>query len=240
MNVVGLGSAGCAIADALDKYPQYNIYKIDAVASGDFDFANAYEDSSGSNFFGIKERQHPEEYEKEIPSLKSFFREVKGETVFILSGGAKIAGASLVILEHLKHCRVTVLYVKPNCGTLEDVRVRMHNVCFGVLQEYARSAVFERMIVVENDSVENILGEVPIIGYYDKLNELIVWVFHMLNVLKNSKPVMGKITETKLTSRVTTIGTVDFENSEENNGTGQEFGRGRSKIFLRHLFFRLR
>mgnify|MGYP001422331481 CR=1 FL=1 len=215
MNIVGLGSAGCAIAEALSKYPQYNIYKIDAVATSDFDFANAYEDPAGTNFFGIEEKQHPEEYEAEIRGLKTFFQGIDGEVVFILSGGAKIAGASLVILQHLKHCKVTVLYVKPNCDTLEDVKVRMHNVCFGVLQEYARSAVFERLIIVDNNVVESILGEVPIIGYYDKLNELIVWIFHMLNVLKNSKPVMGKINETKVTSRLTSIGTVDFDSGEE-------------------------
>ena len=91
----------------------------------------------------------------------------------------------------------------------------MHNVCLGVLQEYARSGVFERLILINNDAVEGIIGQVPIIGYYEKLNELIVWVFHMLNVLKNSEPVMGKINKTKETSRITTIGTVDFESGEE-------------------------
>ena len=28
MNVVGLGDAGCNIADAFTQYPQYKIYKI--------------------------------------------------------------------------------------------------------------------------------------------------------------------------------------------------------------------
>ena len=215
MNVVGLGSAGCAIADALNEYPQYSVYKIDAVTKGDFDFASAYEDSGATNFFGIEEKQHPEEYEAPIPSLKAFFRDVEGDVIFIVSGGAKIAGASLVILEHLKHCKITVLYIKPNCDTLEDLKVRMHNACFGVFQEYARSAAFERLIAIDNNVVEDVLGDIPIIGYYGKLNELIVWVYHMLNVLANSEPVMGKINETKVTSRLTSIGTVDFDSGEE-------------------------
>ena len=29
MNIIGLGQAGCNIADAMAQYPQYNIYKID-------------------------------------------------------------------------------------------------------------------------------------------------------------------------------------------------------------------
>jgi len=215
MNVVGLGSAGCTIADALDEYPQYNIYKIDSVTEGDFDFASAYEDSGETNFFGIEEKQHPEEYDAPIPFIKTFLKEVEGEVTFIVSGGAKISGASLAILEHLRHCKITILYIKPNCDTIEDLKVKMHYACFGVLQEYARSAVFERLIAIDNDVVEGILGEVPIIGYHEKLNELIIWIYHMLNVLANSEPVMGKINKTKSTSRISTIGTVDFETGEE-------------------------
>ena len=29
MNVIGLGRAGCAIAGAFSKFPQYTVYKID-------------------------------------------------------------------------------------------------------------------------------------------------------------------------------------------------------------------
>jgi len=202
MNVVGMGKAGCAIAEALSKYPQYKTYKIDT-------------DIEGKRCFNFPTCEHPEDYEASSPKMKTFFRGVKGNVVFIISGAAKIAGASLVVLEHLKHCDITILYIQPNCNTLEDVKVKMHNVCLGVLQEYARSGVFERLILIDNDAVDNIIGQVPIIGYYEKLNELIVWVFHMLNVLKNSEPVMGKINKTKETSRITTIGTVDFESGEE-------------------------
>ena len=202
MDVVGMGKAGCAIAEALSEYPQYKTYKIDTGLEG-------------KRCFNFPTFDHPEDYESSNPKMKTFFRGIKGEVVFIVSGGAKIAGASLAVLEHLKHCDINVLYIQPNCNTLEDIKVKMHNVCLGVFQEYARSGVFERLILVDNEVVENILGEVPIIGYYEKLNELIIWVFHMLNVLKNSEPVMGKINKTKTTSRITTLGTVDFESGEE-------------------------
>ena len=202
MNVVGLGSAGCAIADALGKYPQYEAYKID----------NGIE---GEHCFNFPSYVHPEEYESSQPDMEDFFKGVEGDVIFVVSGAAKISGASLVILEHIKHCKITVLYLKPRLDALEDVRVKMHNACFGVFQEYARSAVFERVIIVDNKVVEDALGNVPIIGYHDKLNELIVWTFHMLNVLKHSDPVMGKIGETKETCRISTIGSVDFESGEE-------------------------
>ena len=34
MNVIGLGQAGCNIADMLSEYPQYKIYKIDEFLKG--------------------------------------------------------------------------------------------------------------------------------------------------------------------------------------------------------------
>jgi hypothetical protein len=202
MNVVGLGKAGCAIADALGEYSEYVVYKIDNGLKGE-------------RCFSIPELDHPEKYETNPLEMEGFFREIDEEVVFILSGGSKIAGAALTILRQLRHCKITILYIKPNLDTLEDMKIKMHRVCFGALQEYARSAVFDRFIAIDNDVVETILGDVPIIGYYDKLNELIVWVFHMLNVLKNSEPVMGRSSETKETSRISTIGTVDFESGEE-------------------------
>jgi len=202
MNVIGLGKSGCAIAESLEQYPQYTIYKID-------------DGLKGKRCFSFPSCDHPEEYESKTPSMKRFFSKVDGDVVFILSGASKIAGACLKILEHLKHCNVTIIYIKPNLDILEDIKIKMHYVCFGVLQEYARSAALERMIIIENDSVESILGDVPIVGYYESLNKLITWTFHMLNVLKNSEAVMGKVTDTKETSRISTIGTVEFDSGEE-------------------------
>ena len=202
MNVIGLGKAGCAIAKSMSQYPQYTTYMIDNGVKG-------------TRCFNFPAYDHPEEYESKAPDMTKFFKKVDGDVIFVLSGASKIAGACLKILEHLKHCKVTVVYIKPNLDTLEDIKVKMHRVCFGVLQEYARSAVFERIVIIENDAVEAILGEVPIIGYYEKLNEMVVWTIHMLNVLGNSEAVMGKVSSTKETSRISTVGTVDFESGEE-------------------------
>jgi len=202
MNVIGLGKSGCAIAESLRQYPQYTTYMID-------------NGLKGKGCFNFPTYDHPEDYESKTPSMKRFFNKVDGDVVFVLCGASKIAGASLRILEKLKHCNVTVIYIKPNLDILEDIKVKMHHVCFGVLQEYARSAAIERMIIVENDTVESILGDVPIVGYYERLNKVITWTFHMLNVLRNSEAVMGKVTNTKETSRISTIGTVDFDSGEE-------------------------
>ena len=71
------------------------------------------------------------------------------------------------------------------------------------------------MIIVSNPLVESVIGGAPIIGYYDKLNETIVSTIHMINVCENTKPVMGKIPDPKITHRIVSLGMLDVEQGEE-------------------------
>ena len=41
MNIIGLGRAGCAIADCFSKFPQYEVYKFDVDIEGE----NCFQDS---------------------------------------------------------------------------------------------------------------------------------------------------------------------------------------------------
>ena len=84
-----------------------------------------------------------------------------------------------------------------------------------VLQEYTRSGVFEEMYIVSNKDLNDIIGGAPIIGYYDKLNELLVPTIHMINVFSNTEPVFGKMEKPKETHRILTIGLYDTEKDEE-------------------------
>jgi len=63
--------------------------------------------------------------------------------------------------------------------------------------------------------LENIIGDVPIIGYFDKLNGILVSALHMINVFKNSQPTLGKIDIPRDVCRISTFGIFDSENNEE-------------------------
>jgi hypothetical protein len=219
MNVIGLGKPGCAIAKKLSVYPQYTVYYIDS----------GCEEENGFNFPHF---EHPEEYEANVPDLKDFFSEIEGDVTLILSGASNIAGASLRILHQLEGCKITILYIRPNMTQIEDVKLKMHRACFGVMQEYARSAIFERIILLDNEMIEDILGDIPIIGYFDKINDFIVWNYHMINVLQKSDPVMGKIGKPKETCRITTLGTVDFETVEEKSFFNLDTMREKNYFYL--------
>ena len=55
--IVGLGKAGCAIADKFAQYPQYQVFKIDSEGI----------DKDGKNNFLLEKQTHPEKYEQNTP-----------------------------------------------------------------------------------------------------------------------------------------------------------------------------
>jgi len=204
-NIIGLGSAGCNIAKEFMKYPQYKVYLIDR------------KKEKKANFYALKDYNHPELYEKNIPQMKTFFRSISGEVLFILSGAGIVSGAALVILEQIKHCNIKILYVSPDIELLGTLKRTQEKIVFNVLQEYARSAVFKEIILVDNVAIEKILGGLSLVDYYPKINELIATTYHMLNVFENSTPFMNSFSNKNQNEvdRITTLGILDLVSNEE-------------------------
>ena len=200
--VIGLGSAGCNIADCFAQYPQYKVYKMD---NGIY----------GKNCHFLPKYDTPEEYEAHIGDLSSFFSGVIGDVLFVVGGSGNISGAALRILEQLNHCKINVLYIEPNIYTLSGKRKLQERVTYYVLQEYARSGLFERLFLVSNPQLENVLGDVPIIGFNDKLNNLLVSTFHMINVYNNNEPVVDNSSDFRDNTRISTIGISTLENEKK-------------------------
>ena len=175
MNIVGLGDAGCNIADAFAEYPQYKIYKINV-------------DIEGKGCYNIPEFQTAEEYEAyNYPKIKSFFRGLKDETIFIIGGSGKISCGSLKILESIKNRNISILYIKPDTSMLDEESQMIERLVYNVMQEYTRSGVFDSMMIISNVEVDKVIGGAPVIGYFDKLNEMIVPTVHMINYFSKTK-----------------------------------------------------
>ena len=209
MNVVGLGNAGCKIAKYFEQYPQYNVFTIDEGLK------------KTSKSLGITKRATHEEYDKKQIRMTRFVDQMPntGECLFIMAGSGNITGASLQVLKFLKRkFQVDVLYVKPDHELLGRTAYLQDRICYNVLQEYARSGVFRSMCIVGNTQVEEILESSLTAGnYYDKINELIGYTYHMVNVFNRTKPVLDNKIENSPETRIYTIGMVDFETGEENN-----------------------
>ena len=64
MNVIGLGDAGCNIADCFSQYSQYKIFKINV-------------DIEGKGCYNVPILETAEEYEShDYPKIKSFFKDM--------------------------------------------------------------------------------------------------------------------------------------------------------------------
>jgi len=201
--IIGLGNAGCAIADKFAKYPQYLTYKLDVGLK------------RSKTTFPLKEHQKFEDYEEKVPSLKTLFKEVTGDVLFVVSGGGKVSSASLQILEYLKKYNISILYIKPEMSLLNEVQAKLERLVYNVFQEYTRSGIFERMYIVSNEEIEYVAGGVSIKNYYEKINEMIVSTIHMINVYKNNDSVNDTFCDLPVGTRLTTIGMSDLEKNED-------------------------
>ena len=151
--IIGLGNAGCNIVDKFAKYPQYLTYKLDVGLK------------RTPTTFPLKQHEKFEDYEEKVPSLKAFFKELTGEILFVVGGSGKVSSASLSILEYLKKYKINILYIKPELSLLNDSQVQLERVVYNVFQEYARSGVFERMYIVSNEEISQIVGSISIRNY---------------------------------------------------------------------------
>tara|TARA_R100001129_G_scaffold95908_1_gene65428 strand:- start:256 stop:1092 length:837 start_codon:yes stop_codon:yes gene_type:complete len=203
--IVGLGKAGCAIADKFAQYPQYKIFKIDSEGL----------DSKHRNCHLLKKQDSPEKYEKAVRSMKTFFSRTTDDILFILSGSGMISGASLQILKNLRGKNISILYIKPDLEFLGHMNVLQERVVRNVLQEYARSGALTRIFLVDNKKVEEVLGEVPIIGYYDKLNDLIVSTIHMINIYNHQDAIHETPFDNADTTRISTLGILNIQEGRE-------------------------
>lgn len=204
MNIIGLGNAGCKIADLFSVYEQYTVYKI---------ATNLQQADKNIN---LPLCSSPEEYEEKCPDLSGIFSSIKDEVLFILAGGSDISGATLAVLEQLKHTKISVLYVKPDVALLSTKKQLQEKVVCSVLQEYARSGLFEKLYLVDNQAIEQFIGEMPLTSYFDKINEVIATTLHMILVYSHNEPLLFTDPEISAISRIRSFGIVDFKSGKEN------------------------
>ena len=199
MIVVGLGKAGCNIAKAFSKFPQYETFGIDTAKEADIT---------------IKERESHEEYDANFPDLRRKLKVKNDQVLVVVAGAGTISGGTLRLLEQLKNNEITVLYIEGDLSIMSEVQKKQERIVGNVLQEYARSGLLESMIIVSNSALERSIGEMSIIGYYDTLNQAIVNTVHMINVFKNSEPIIGNFIRPSEISRIATVGIVKMEDLE--------------------------
>ena len=202
MNIIGIGAAGCKIASCFKIYSQYNVFCIDS--------EEAHSDAS----LLVKEQNSHEEYEKNYKRLNGLSN-CKGLTTIIVCGSGKISGISLRVIEQLKKNKINIIYVKPDVSQLANKPLMRHRTTFGILQEYARSGLLNKLYVVSNSNVELILENISLGNYWQDINNLICSAYHMLNVFENTEPLLTTLVAETDTARIGTFGVANFDTGNE-------------------------
>lgn len=202
--IVALGTVACNIAKKMKRYPQYDVYSID------------HEDKKEARYQKIKKYDNPEKYESTPPGVKTLFKNIEGSVLFIVCGASTVSAASLVILQQLhKKCNVNILYIRPETDLLSEKKRLQERMVFGVLQEYTRSGVFDKMMIVSNEELDPLVQDASILGYHDSINDLIGSTFHMINFFDHIDSVSDTFSSPFETARICTFGILNIETGEE-------------------------
>ena len=204
ISVIGLGNAGSAVAEKFSGLPQYNVYTI-----------NNKVKRTSKYKFRLKKHDTPEECEKNIPDLKKFFSDIDDEVHFIVCGASFSSSYSLGILEQIKDKKIDLFYIKPDIELLAGLPRLMENAAFGILQEYARSGLFNSITLISNLKLEEIIHNVPVKEYYNTLNNTIQSTVHYVNYFEHNEPEIGVLTPPAEVCRIKSYGMLNMKNLEE-------------------------
>ena len=195
MVLIGLGNAGCEI---VKKFPDpHKKITIDA----------------GSE---LTECSSPELYEQEAHKAKHLLEFEEDECYFFVCGAGKVSGATLALLEIVKHKKINLVYIYPEEIMLSPMQQKLNKVAFNVLQEYARSGLLNSMYLMCNETISTILPYITIENIFEHTNDAIVNVFENLIFYLDQKPILGSHHDPKEISRIRTVEYGEFKEDKKN------------------------
>jgi hypothetical protein len=204
ISVVGIGNAASAIAENFATISNYEVYSLNNKVVQNTDRA-----------FRLESFSTPDEYETNIPDLREFFADMRDRVQVFVMGSSMSSNYVLGILEQIKDKDIELFYIQPDTELLTGVPKILEAITFGVLQEYARSAVFKTITLISNLNLEQALGELPIKAYYTLLNQSIFSTVHYLNYFEFSEPEIGQTAQPAALNRIRSIAILNMENLEE-------------------------
>jgi hypothetical protein len=217
MNIIGIGQAGCKIAEKLENYTQYKKFYIDV------------ENNGYTNFYAVKHQNSHQDYEKNYKKIN--IKACKGETTIILSGAGDISGCVLRLLEQLKGNTISIIYIKPDESPLSESQNTKDRVVSQVLQQYARSGKLKRLYLISNKMIEEVVGDLSIKNYWEQINNVIASTFHMANVFANTEPLLKNLATVPETARISTFGVVNYKTGSEKLFYDLKFPRSKSYFY---------
>ena len=206
MNIIGLGKAGCRIAELFKEHSQYTVFKFDTDE----------ELKKKKNCFYIPKQGSAELYDANpinLKRLKSNLDEDE-EMYFILCGSGKVSACSLWLLKEISDRKINIIYIKPDVSAMDQKSILRNRAHLNILQQYTRSGVFEKIFLIDNNMVSFIIGKTSIVNFFSKINNFIVSSIHWLNVYKNSDPIFDTFRDEYISSKICSLSYLDMESEQ--------------------------
>lgn len=204
ISIVGIGTGASRIAELFSEIDSYRVYRL-----------NDGVKRNSKYHFRLHAYETPEEYEKNIPNLSKFFKDINDHVQVLVMGSSASSNYTLGILEQIRDKKIDLYYIKPDAELLTGVPKLVDNAVFGVLQEYARSGLLNSFAVLSNMAMEEALHNIPIKKYYDSLNKTIFQSLHYINYFNHTEPEIGMLARPLDINRIKTLGMLDPSTLEE-------------------------
>lgn len=196
--VLGIGSAGSAVVKQLSQYKEYKAYTIST------------ENAKTTKYnFSLPTLAGPEEYEEmDMKKLFKWLETITGSCSVFLCGASNSSGITLRALQalHKKGVKMDIVYFMPEIEVLSEEKMLNERAVRNILQNYARSGLFEKICLVSNLELEKLAGPTNVYEYYDQINHVFTSTYYMMDVFRNTKPIASTFKRPKESCRITTIG----------------------------------
>ncbi len=205
--LLGIGNAGCNIVKQLSEHSVYECFYI------------SNEIKKTSKFkFALPECAGPEQYESlDMSKLHRWLNKIEKRCTVFLCGASDSTGITLRALEllHKKGVKIEIVYFTPEIEVLSDVKALHERSVRGILQNFARSGLFEKMCLVSNMSLESIAGSTNVYEYFNQINRVFTSTYYMIDVFNNTKPLTSTFKNPHQSCRISTLGISSLAGEEK-------------------------
>jgi hypothetical protein len=200
MEVIGIGNAGREICKIFEQ-KGYKTYSID-------NHSDAF-----VKFPKVKTIEEAEKVEIDLSELKN---NIKSDHILcVMAGSGLITGACLRILENFRDKKIDFLYIQPDTSFMNNNGKTRERVVRNILQEFARSGLFNKMWMVSNKSIANLSSDISIGNYFEKVNEKVVDMWHLMEYYSQATALMGNLEEPQEQNRIATFGLYSLNDETE-------------------------
>lgn len=204
ISIIGIGDFCAKIANKFSVYPQYTIYNIATTKTSE-------------KCFLLPSLKNCEEYENKCPTnISSFIDDSNEEISVVVDGSESISGIVLKLLEGLRNRKINIYYIRSDLEMMGNLEKIQDKITFNVLQEYSRSGLFNKIVILDKLKLEQTLTNTSILEFEDEISKLISSTIHYVNVYSNIKPVLSNSVELSNLGRVQTYGLSEINSQNIN------------------------